>query len=119
MLSAQVYDVIDATVQFDAANKETIQLVSTFEKTIWNFADGQFPIPARVVYRADDPTQCALISVSASAIQQIDPKKKRAAGGYWLMMTFGVILFLFSAAIFCVAIWMVISKLTGQGPGVS
>lgn len=111
------YEVIDATVQFETASKETIQLVSTFEKSIWNFAPGQFPIPARVVYQTDDPTRAALVSVSASAISQIDPKKKRAAGGYWIMMAFGVMLFVFSALVFCVAVWMVVSKLTHTGPG--
>ncbi|HEY2825409.1 MAG TPA: hypothetical protein VGI83_07690 [Gemmatimonadales bacterium] len=109
------YDVIDATVQFETSGKEAIQLVSTFDKSIWNFSEGQFPIAARVVYQLDNPTRAALISVSASAISQIDPKKKRAAGGYWLMLTFGAILFLFSAAVLFAAVWMVVGKLSHKG----
>lgn len=109
------YEVMDATVAFEAGSqKEAIQLVQTFEKSIWNFAPGQFPVQSRVAYQVDDPTRAALITIAQSAINQIDPKKKRDARGYWLGYVFAWGFLVFAAVAFLLGIWMTVSTLMGH-----
>jgi hypothetical protein len=101
------YYVADATVSYHNLGKygpPQVQIVETFERSIWNFERAQYPIPARVVIERENPTHASLISISKSAVDAIPPEKKRNARGYGVWFALAILLFVFAVACLVMAL---------------
>jgi len=107
----RTYEVIDATVSYQSPAQEgPLQMVETFDKSIWNFEPAQYPIPARVVIDRERPARASLISISKSAVDAIPPEKKREARGYIVGFALVILLFVFALACLVVALFMLAEK---------
>lgn len=104
---SQSYEVIEATIVYQNSGEEE-EMVETFDKSIWNFNRGQYPIPAQVVIDRRNTAQACLVSISKSAIDAMPEGKKRDAGGYaiWFFLAvFFLLLSLFFLAVSLMRLW--------------
>lgn len=107
----QSYEVIDAKVSYQSPGQlGPLQIVETFDKSIWNFEPAPYPIPARVVFEREKPTQASLISISKSAVDAIPEGKKRNVRGYAIGFALVILLFVFALACLAVALLMLPEK---------
>lgn len=107
----QSYEVIDATVAYQSpAKDEPLQIIETFDKSIWNFEPAQYPISARVVIDRENPSRASLISVSKSAVDAIPEGKKRNIRGYAIGFALVIVFFVFALACLLVALMMLAEK---------
>jgi hypothetical protein len=108
---SQSYEVIDATVAYHAPGHHGRQkIVETFDKTIWNFEPGQYPILARVVIDRQNPDVAFLIGISKSAIDAIPEGKKRNASGYGFWFALAIFLFVCALWFLMVSLMMLAEK---------
>jgi hypothetical protein len=109
---ANSYEVIAATVSYHhPGERRALEIVETFDQSIWNFERGQYPIPARVVMQRENPAWAALINISKSAIDAIPPGKKRKATGSALGFALVILVFVMALAFLVVALMMLAEKL--------